>query len=95
MNIHLTGHQLEITEALRSFITDKFEKLTRHFDRIHKVNIVVGVEKLVQVAEATIHIPGSDIHAKSEANDVYSAIDDLIEKLERQLQKHKDKLIGH
>lgn len=95
MNINLTGHQVEITDALRNFATDKFEKLTRHFERIININVVFGVEKLIQVAEATIHIPGSDIHAKAEAENVYSAIDILIDKLDRQLKKHKEKLNEH
>lgn len=95
MNINLTGHQVEITEALRQFVNDKFEKINRHFDRITKISVVLEIEKLFQVAEATIHVPGGDIHAKAEAEDLYSAIDLLIDKLERQLKKHKDKLYNH
>lgn len=95
MNIQITGHQLDLTEAINNFVTEKFTKLVRHAERITDIAVVLGVEKLLQTAEATIHVPGDTLHAKAEAEDVYSAIDKLIDKLDKQLKKYKEKLTNH
>lgn len=90
MNIHYTGHQLEVTEALKQFTKEKLEKLQRHFDRIHTINVVYTVEKLRNIVEATIHVPGKDLHASAESDSMYAAIDLLVDKLDRQIKKHKE-----
>lgn len=95
MNINFTGHKLEVTPAIRTFTTEKFDKLQRHFDNITSVNVTFDVEKLSQIAEAKIHVSGADIHARSESDDLYKAIDDLADKLDRQLLKHKEKIRNH
>ncbi len=95
MNINLTGDSVEITDALRKFTTEKFARLQRHYDRIISANIIFNVEKLIQKAEATLHVPGEPIHACSEANDLYSAIDLLVDKLDKQIKKHKEKNQDH
>ncbi len=92
MQITFTGHQLEVTDALRQFTKEKLDKLQRHFDRIKSISVTFTIEKLTHVAEATIHVPGTDLHATAEStNDMYSAIDLLIDKLDRQIKKHKEK----
>jgi putative sigma-54 modulation protein len=91
MQISFTGHQIEITSALREFATEKFERLQRHFERITSANVVFTVNNLDHVAEATIRVPGESLHASSKATDMYSAIDALVDKLDRQLKKHKEK----
>jgi putative sigma-54 modulation protein len=95
MQINLSGHHVEITEALRENVNSKMEKLTRHFDHINNVHIVLTVEKLNQIAEATIHVSGSDIHAKAENADMYASIDNLVDKLDRQILKYKGKMNQH
>lgn len=95
MQISFTGHQMEVTPALKEFTTEKFDRLTRHFDRISRVHVTFGVEKLNNIVEATIHVPGDALHASSAHGDMYSAIDLLIDKLDRQLKKHKEKESGH
>lgn len=95
MQINFTGHQIEITPALRDFAQGKFEKLVRHFDKIGTVNAILKVDKLRHIAEATIHVAKNELHASSEAADMYSAIDLLIAKLDRQLVKYKEKLTDH
>lgn len=95
MNINFTGHQIDLTDALRNFAEEKFSKLSRHFDRITQINVVFGVEKINQTAEATIHVPGTNLHAKAEAADVYAAVDLVIDKLKTQLTKYKEKLTNH
>ncbi|AJJ12182.1 ribosome-associated inhibitor A [Yersinia rohdei] len=95
MQLNITGHHVEITEALREFVTAKFAKLEQYFDRINQVYVVLSVEKVKQIAEATVHVNGGELHASSEQEDMYAAIDILVDKLARQLNKHKDKLKQH
>jgi putative sigma-54 modulation protein len=95
MQINLSGHHVEITEALRENVNTKMAKLSRHFDHINNVNIVLTVEKSNQIAEASIHVSGTDIHAKAENADMYASIDHLVDKLDRQILKYKGKMNQH
>lgn len=95
MQISFTGHHVEVTPALRDFATGKFEKLMRHFEKIGSINVIFQVDKLRHIAEATIHVAKNELHAHSESEDLYSAIDLLIDKLDRQLKKHKEKITDH
>jgi len=91
MNLNLTGRHLEITPAIRQHVAEKFTKIKNHFDNVIDVNVVLSVEKLQQKAEASMHISGKTIHVESENADMYVAIDNLIDKLDRQVIKHKEK----
>ena len=93
MQLNITGHNVEITESLRDFLNTKFAKLEQYFERI--VYIVLKVEKVTHISDATLHVNGGEIHASAEGQDMYAAIDGLIDKLARQLTKHKDKLKQH
>ncbi|MBI2785819.1 MAG: ribosome hibernation promoting factor [Legionella longbeachae] len=95
MQLNITGHRLEVTPALRAFTEEKFDKLERHFDHITSIHVVFDVEKLRQIAEATVFIANGELHASSESEDLYAAIDALIDKLDRQLIKHKEKSRQH
>lgn len=95
MQINITGHHIDVTPALRAFTEEKLDKLERHFDQIKSINVVLTVEKLRQIAEATVHVAKGELHATSESEDLYAAIDTLIDKLERQLIKHKEKNHKH
>ena len=95
MNLHLTGHHLEVTPALREYIQSKLTKVSNHFDHMIDVKVTLSVEKLAQKVEATIHVPGADLHAESSDVDMYSAIDLLADKLDRQVLKHKEKNTDH
>ena len=95
MQLNITGHNVEITPAMREFVTAKFSKLEQFFDRINQVYIVIKVEKVTQIADANLHVNGGEIHASAEGQDMYAAVDGLIDKLARQLTKHKDKLKQH
>ncbi len=92
MQIKLTGHHIEITQALRDYVHDKLERIERHFENVTSVHVILSVEKLRQKAEATIHVAGNDIFADSVNGDMYAAIDALIDKIDRQIKKHKEKL---
>jgi putative sigma-54 modulation protein len=72
-------------------VINKLSKLERHHDRITSTNVILSVEKLVQKAEATVHVSGGEFFADSEHDDLYAAIDILTDKLDRQLIKHKEK----
>ena len=95
MQINLSGHHVEITDSLRDYVDTKFTKLERHFDHINNVYVILIVEKLNQKAEATMHLDGGEVFATSEHKDMYAAIDSLIDKLDRQVIKHKEKLKSH
>jgi putative sigma-54 modulation protein len=95
MQISVTGHHLDVTEALKTYVESKFEKLERHFDHVTDVHVILGVEKLVQKAEATVQISGGTLFAEDEQEDMYAAIDGLIDKLDRQIKKHKEKMKDH
>jgi len=91
MQLNITGHHVELTDALREYVETKFAKLERHFDQITNVQVTLTVDKLRQIAEATLKVAGGEIHASGETEDMYAAIDQLIDKLDRQLIKHKEK----
>lgn len=95
MQINLSGHHVEITDSLRDYVDTKFTKLERHFDHINNVYVILNVEKLNQKAEATLHLDGGEVFANAEHKDMYAAIDSLIDKLDRQVIKHKEKLKSH
>jgi putative sigma-54 modulation protein len=95
MQINISGHHVEVTPALRDYVMAKFDRLQRHFDQITNTEVTLIVEKLVQKAEATIHVSGADIFATADSEDMYAAIDLLADKLDRQLIKHKEKSRHH
>jgi len=91
MNINLTGHHLEITPAIREHLTTKLGKIKRHFDHVIDINVILSVDKLQQKAEATVHLSGKTVFAEADDANLYVAIDKLIDTLDRQVLKHKDK----
>jgi len=95
MQISITGHHVEVTEALRNYVMEKMQRLERHFDKIMNVHVVLEVEKLMQKAEATVQINGANLFAQAESEDLYAAIDGMVDKLDRQVVKHKEKIQEH
>lgn len=91
MQLNITGQQLELTDALRDYVSEKFSRLERHADNITNVQVTLKIEKERQIAESTLHVAGADLHATAEAEDMYASIDLLIDKIDRQLIKHKEK----
>lgn len=94
MQMKITGLQLEITDALRDYVNEKMARLERHYDKIINAQVTLEVEKLQQKAEGTLHIAGNDLVAEAEHTDMYAAIDLLVDRLDRQLIKHKEKHVG-
>jgi len=95
MQLNITGHHVDVTPALRDYVAAKLQRLERHFDHVTDIHCILTVEKLLHKAEATIHLSGSTIHADSTEKDMYAAIDGLIDKLNRQVRKHKEKMTDH
>ena len=93
MNLHLTGHHVEITPAIRDYVVSKLSRINRHFDHVIDVNVIMTVEKLDQKIEANVHLSGKDIHVHCNDGDMYAAIDGLIDKLDRQILKHKERFL--
>ena len=100
MNLTISGHHLDVTPALREYVLTKLERVTRHFDQVVDINVLLSVEKLKekerrQKAEVTLHVKGKDIFIEQSSEDLYAAIDQLMDKLDRQVCRHKDKVQDH
>ena len=95
MQIQISGHQVEVTPALRDYVQTRMERLGRHYDNLTSLNIVLTVEKLEHRADGTLAAAGRVLHAVANAADMYAAIDVLVDKVETQLRKHKEKLTDH
>ena len=95
MQISVSGHHVDITEPLKNYVDNKFERLERHFDNVANVHVILSVEKLRQKAEATLRVNGTNVFADSVHEDMYAAIDGLIDKIDRQVMRHKEKLTSH
>ena len=95
MNLTISGHHLEVTPAIREYVMNKLERVRRHFDQVIDVGVVLSVEKLRQRAEINLHLPGKDLHCEATEEDLYAAIDLLIDKLDRQVVKYKECLQAH
>lgn len=91
----ITGHHIDVSPALRERITTKMGKLERHFDHFTDSHVVLTVEKNRHQAEATISVSGARLYGSSVEEDMYAAIDSLMDKLTRQIRKHKEKLTDH
>lgn len=91
MNLNVTGHHLDVTPAIREYLSSKMDRLTRHFDHVIDVNVVLSIEREQRKAEASVHVRGRDLFAESHDPDMYAAIDSLIDKLDRQIVKHKER----
>jgi putative sigma-54 modulation protein len=95
MQLNLSGHHLDITSSIRQHASYKLTKIKHHFDNVMNVNMILEVQKDLQKAEATIHVSGADLFAKAQSSDMYVSIDQLINKLDSQIIKHKEKLHSH
>jgi putative sigma-54 modulation protein len=100
MNLTISGHHLELTPAIREYVQTKLERIKRHFDHVIDVAVILAVEKLPekekrQKAEINLRLRGNVIHVESFAEDLYAAIDCLIDKLDRQVLKYKTKIQDH
>ncbi len=91
MNLNVSGHHLDVTPAIRTYVSGKLDRVTRHFDHVIDAHVILSVDKLLRKAEVTLHVRGKDIHVECTNADLYAAIDLLVDKLDRQVLKYKDK----
>ena len=91
MNLNVSGHHLAVTPAIRSYVSVKIERIRRHFDHVIDVHVILSVSKIRQKAEVTLRVRGKDLHCECEEADLYAAIDLLVDKLDRQVLKYKDR----
>ena len=95
MQINISGHHVDITPALRDYVNEKLQRIERHFEHITDIHCVLTVEKLEHKAEATVYLRGNSLHAHSVESDMYAAIDTMVDKLDRQVRRHKGKITDH
>jgi putative sigma-54 modulation protein len=95
MNVQITGHHLEVTPAIRDYISNKLTRVTRHFDHVIDTKVMLSLEPLKHRAEMTLHMRGKDVHCEAAEENLYAAIDVLIDKVDRQVVEHKKKTQGH
>ena len=95
MQLNVSGHHIEVTDSLRGYVESKIERLERHFDLVSDVHCILTVEKLRHKAEAKVNVNGGTIFAETTEEDMYAAIDGLVDKLDRRVRKHKEKMVDH
>jgi len=95
MQLNVSGHHVEVTDSLRGYVESKIERLERHFDIVSDVHCILTVEKLRHKAEAKVNLNGGTIFAETTEEDMYAAIDGLVDKLDRRVRKHKEKMVDH
>ena len=95
MQLNVSGHHVDVTDALRGYVASKIERLERHFDIVSDVHCILTVEKLRHKAEAKVNVNGGTIYADATEEDMYAAIDALVDKLDRRVRKYKEKLVDH
>ncbi len=95
MQMNVSGHHIEITDALRQYVESKMERLERHCELVSDIHCILSVEKLRHKAEAKVNVNGDTVFAEATQEDMYAAIDGLVDKLDRRVRKHKEKLIDH
>ena len=95
MQINITGHHIEVTPALRAYATEKLQRISRHFDHVISISVILKVENPKQQAEGTVHAAGKSLFAHDANTDMYAAIDGLADKLDKQVRRYKDRVRGH
>lgn len=95
MQIQISGHQMEVTQALRDHVNSRLIKLDKYFDGGTSLNVVLSVEKFIHKADANLTVAGKTLHAEATDSDMYTSVDLLLDKLVAQLRKHKERLTDH
>ena len=96
MQINVTGHHVEVTPPLGAYVTEKMQRISRHFDHVISIDVILKVENHQQKAEGTVHVPGKKaMFAQEVDSDMYAAIDGLADKLDKQVRRFKDRVRSH
>lgn len=95
MQLTISGHQIDLTDSMKNYIEEKMERIERHFDHLNSIDVVLHVEKIHHKAEATLNAKGVTMHAHADSENMYATIDELTDKLDSQVRKHKEKITDH
>ncbi len=95
MQINVTGHHIEVTPALRAYVTEKLQRIVRHFDHVISIDVILKLENHHKQAEGKVNAAGKSLFAQESSDDMYAAIDSLADKLDKQVRRHKDRIRGH
>lgn len=95
MQLNVTGHHVDVTTSLKGYVERKLDRIVRHSDHVIDVHCILTVEKLRHKAEAKVMLTGATVYADATEGDMYAAIDALVDKLDRRVKKHKEKLADH
>jgi len=95
MEVTVTFRHMEPTDVLRNYAIEKVTKLTKYVEKMTEANIVLSLEKHRHIADVTINVNRLTINGREETNDMHSAIDLVMDKIERQVKKYKDKIRNH
>lgn len=95
MQLTISGHQIDLTDSMKNYIGEKMERIERHFDHLNSIDVVLHVEKIHHKAEATVNAKGVTLHAHADSENMYATIDELTDKLDSQVRKHKEKITDH
>ena len=95
MQLTISGHQIDLTDSMKNYIGEKMQRVERHFDHLNSIDVVLHVEKIHHRAEATVNAKGVTLHAHADSENMYATIDDLTDKLDSQVRKHKEKVTNH
>lgn len=95
MKVNIVGHSFEVTPPIKESIEKKLQRLENHCDNIISVDVHFAIEKLKQTVKGTVHVKGNSYHADASADTVYHAIDHLVDMLDRQLKRHREKQSDH
>lgn len=95
MQLTISGHQIDLTDSMKDYIGEKMQRIERHFDHLNSIDVVLHVEKIHHKAEATLQAKGVKLHAQADSENMYASIDNLTDKLDSQVRKHKEKSTDH
>lgn len=100
MNLTISGHHIDVTPAMHGYVTDKLARISRHFDQVVDIKVLLSVDKLKekdlrQKAECKIHVKGRDLFAETVHADMYAAVDKLADIMDRQVLTYKGKAQDH
>jgi len=95
MKVTVTGRHMELSDALRNYIENGLQKLEAHFDKLTDANVVLDVQKHRHMAEVTLNANGVRIHGREVSADMYASVDSVINKLDKQVRKYRERINRH
>lgn len=95
MQINITGHHVEVTPPLKAYVNEKMQRISRHLDHVISISVILKVENHQQQAEATVKAASKTVFAHAIDADMYAAIDGLVDKLDKQVRRYKDRMSSH